>query len=464
MYLSFDEAGTHVGCKSFRLVAAIYDENRTKLLGTTVSPPVRVLANNDVPTGAAHLQLMVNLPTTWEGWASAINPLEVSYAQRFAAAMVSPSPPKTTPRRKGTAATKPVYQSEEEFASSDDDHAANTPLRMSTGAANASHYQTRRSPHQDQDDAPSPSPICLSTGNSPSSLLVEATMARMTPPIEVVSHPQQPHNALRAEGSLALWLDEEAKAAAAAAAHPANQTTRQPYTVEGSQNYITKRPKVGTDADAPLPHCPDYEPHFPVLLGPSTSAYGHHQQQYQHQNNQQQQCYYQHGYHHHQVTEQQQQQQQQRNSGAAAAAPHQPVDDPVAAFVELMMMQTIQQHSEPPVVELPALIQQEQHPAALTPTAAQAALHHLEKLVGAGFGGRATSPNPMLPMHMPEATASVSTPTPSALDDLFAGVHATFDSLQEAAAVHDDASFPPTVKSSLQHPTTFTLNVDATVH
>lgn len=432
MYLSFDEAGTHVACKSFRLVAAIYDENRTKLLGTTVSPPVRVLANNDVPTGAAHLQLMVNLPTTWEGWASAINPLEVSYAQRFAAAMVSPSPPKTTPRRKGTAANKPVYQSEEEFASSDDDHAANTPLRMSTGAANASHYQTRRSPYQgEQDAAPSPSPICLSTGNSPSSLLVEATMARMTPPMEIVSHPQQPHNALRAEGSLALWLDEEAKAAAAAAAHPANQTTRQPYIVAGSQNHVTKRPKVGTDADAPLPHCPDHEPHFPVLLGPSTSAYGHHQQQYQHQNNQQQQQQYhhQHCYHHHQVTEQQQHphhHHHHHNAGAAAAAPHHAVDDPVAAFVELMMMQTTQQHSEPPVVELPALSQQEQHPAALTPPAAQAALHHLEKLVGAGFGGRAISPSPMLPMHMPEATASVATPTPSALDDLFAGVHATF--------------------------------------
>ena len=123
-----------------------------------------------------------------------------------------------------------------------------------------------------------------------------------------------------------------------------------------------------------------------------------------------------------------------------------------------------QQHAEPPVVELPALSQQEQHPAASTPTASAchvAALHQLEKIVGAGFG-RATSPSPMLPMHMPEVTASVATPTPSALDDLFAGVHATFDALQEAA-VHDDASFPPTMKSSLHNPSAFTVNVDATV-
>jgi hypothetical protein len=435
MYLSFDEAGTHVACKSFRLIAAVYDENRTKLLGTTVSPPVRVLANNDVPTGAAHLQLMVNLPTTWAGWASAINPLEVSYAQRFAAAMVSPSAPKSAPRRKS--ATKAYqYQDEEMIVSSDDDHAANTPLRMSTGGA------TRRAPYYPQEAAPSPSPVCLSTGNSPSSLLVEATMGRMTPPMEVVSHPQ---NTLQAEGSLQLWLEQEAKAAAVAAANPANQTTRQPYIVAGDVNIlqpqVSKRPKVGTDADAPLPHCPDYEPHFPVLLGPS---YGHQQQQ--------QQQYHQNGYQQHQAGD-------HHNAGDA---PNHAMEDPVAAFVELMMMQTQQQHSEPPVVELPALSQQEQHTG--TPTSAQvAALHQLEKLVGAGFG-RATSPSPMLPMHMPEATASVATPTPSALDDLFAGVHATFDALQEAAAMNDDASFPPAIKSPFATASAvYTVNVDATV-
>ncbi|KAH7615612.1 hypothetical protein Ndes2526B_g09642 [Nannochloris sp. 'desiccata'] len=443
MYLSFDEAGTHVACRSFRLVAAIYDENRTKLLGTAVSPPVRVLANNDVPTGAAHLQLMVTLPVTWEGWKSAINPIEISYAQRFAAAVISPSPTKTTPRRK--AAAKAVYESEgEDSPSSDDGHAANTPLCMSSGTA-ADHYQTGRAPyHQEQDAAPSPSPICFSTGNSPSSLLVEATMGRMTPALEIVSHLTQPHS-LRAEGSLSAWLEEESKAAAAGAAHPTNQT-RQPYIVAGSQRHISKHQKVGIDADAPLPHCPDYEPHFPVLLGTSFGPQQNHQQQQQ----QQQQQYHYKG---HQAAE-------HHNAGAA---PNHAIDDPVAAFVELMMMQTQQQHSEPPVIELPALSHQEQHPAALTPTAAQVALHQLEKLVGITGFGRATTPSPMLPMYVPEATASVATPTPSALDDLFAGVHATFDALQEAAAVHDDASFPPNLKSSFNHPSAFTDNVDATV-
>lgn len=437
MYLSFDEAGTHVGCKSFRLVAAIYDENRTKLLGTTVSPPVRVLANNDVPTGAAHLQLMVNLPTTWAGWESAIKPMEVSYAQRFAAAMVSPSPPKTTPRRKSAA--KAAYESEDnDAASSDDDHAANTPLRMSTGA-----YQTRRAAYPQQQEAPqpSPSPICLSTGNSPSSLLVEATMGRMTPPMEVISH-RQP-NTLRPEGSLALWLEEEAKAAAVTTAHHTNQATRQPAWQEPiAQQSLIKRVRVANDDT--LPHCPDYEPQFPVLLGPSSATY-HHQQQQQHFHQNQ----------HHQLG---------GDPHHAAGAPNHAIEDPVAAFVELMMMQTQQQHAEPPIVELPALSQQEQHHlTAASPTAYQATLYQqLEKLVGAGLG-RASSPSPMLSMHMPEATASVATPTPSALDDLFAGVHATFDALQEAAAVHDDASFPPTMKSSLHHPTAFTVNVDATV-
>lgn len=432
MYLSFDEAGTHVSCKNFRLIAAVYDESRTKLLGTSVSPPIRVLANNDVPTGAAHLQLMVNLPADWEGWSSAINPIEISYAQRFAAAMVSPSPPKTSPRRKAVANAVYGSEGEDPFSSSDDDHAANTPLRMSTGTA-TNYQQTRHaSDNQGQNPASSPSPICLSTGNSPSSLLVEATMGRRTPPIEVVSHPTQPQS-LQAEGSLTYWLEEEAKAAV----HPAHQSTKQPY------NVVSKRPKVGTNADAPLPHCPDYEPHFPVLLG---ASYGHQQNQQQQQQQQQNNGY-------------QQQAAEYNNAGAAS---NHAVDDPVAAFVELMMMQTQQQHPEPPVVELPALSNQEQHPAALTPTAAQAALYQLEKLVGIAGSNRATSPIPMLSMQIPEATASVATPTPSALDDLFAGVHATFDAFQEGA-VHDDASFPINLKTSFNHPSAFTINVDATV-
>ena len=61
MYLSFDEAGTHVGARTFRLLAALHDASGSHLLATAVSPPIRVFANNDVPTGAAHIQLVVEV-------------------------------------------------------------------------------------------------------------------------------------------------------------------------------------------------------------------------------------------------------------------------------------------------------------------------------------------------------------------------------------------------------------------
>ncbi len=41
MYLSMDEACTHVGARSFRLVAGIYNRQGSRLLGTAVSPPIR---------------------------------------------------------------------------------------------------------------------------------------------------------------------------------------------------------------------------------------------------------------------------------------------------------------------------------------------------------------------------------------------------------------------------------------
>ncbi|KAL4855424.1 Mitogen-activated protein kinase kinase kinase 9 [Chlorella vulgaris] len=69
MYLSLDEACTHVSASAFRLVAGIYNRQGTRLLATSVSPPIRVLANNDVPTGAARFKLEAHLPADWEGWA-----------------------------------------------------------------------------------------------------------------------------------------------------------------------------------------------------------------------------------------------------------------------------------------------------------------------------------------------------------------------------------------------------------
>jgi hypothetical protein len=69
MYLSLDEACSHVNASAFRLVAGIYNRHGSRLLATSVSPPIRVLANNDVPTGAARFKLEAHLPADWEGWA-----------------------------------------------------------------------------------------------------------------------------------------------------------------------------------------------------------------------------------------------------------------------------------------------------------------------------------------------------------------------------------------------------------
>lgn len=41
MYLSLDEACTHVDAAAFRLVAGIYNRQGTRLLTTAVSPPIR---------------------------------------------------------------------------------------------------------------------------------------------------------------------------------------------------------------------------------------------------------------------------------------------------------------------------------------------------------------------------------------------------------------------------------------
>ena len=51
-----------MGVKTFRLVVAVYDQGGRRRLSTTISPPIRVLANNDVPTGAAHIMLHAQIP------------------------------------------------------------------------------------------------------------------------------------------------------------------------------------------------------------------------------------------------------------------------------------------------------------------------------------------------------------------------------------------------------------------
>lgn len=68
MFISIDEAGSHVRVKHFRLIAGMYGNNDTGCLGTAISGPIRVLANNDVPTGAAYIPLNITADDRWEGW------------------------------------------------------------------------------------------------------------------------------------------------------------------------------------------------------------------------------------------------------------------------------------------------------------------------------------------------------------------------------------------------------------
>ncbi|DBB13346.1 TPA: hypothetical protein ACH3X3_005081 [Trebouxia sp. C0006] len=68
MYCAIDEAGSHVSSKSFRLVVGVYSQSGKDLLGSACSQPIRVMANNDIPHGAAHIPLVVNVRKDWVGW------------------------------------------------------------------------------------------------------------------------------------------------------------------------------------------------------------------------------------------------------------------------------------------------------------------------------------------------------------------------------------------------------------
>lgn len=102
VYLSFDEATTHVGQRSFRLLACFSDAAGA-VLTTAISPPVRVLANNDAPSGAAHLSLVGLMPSSWAGWGT--KPAEfamlmpVSFQPRAALAAQGRAAAAVTPER-----------------------------------------------------------------------------------------------------------------------------------------------------------------------------------------------------------------------------------------------------------------------------------------------------------------------------------------------------------------------------
>ena len=72
LFISIDEACTHVslGDKKtrFRLLFSVEDAETGKKIGSAVSAPIRVLANNDAPNGAAFIQMPIPLNQDWEGW------------------------------------------------------------------------------------------------------------------------------------------------------------------------------------------------------------------------------------------------------------------------------------------------------------------------------------------------------------------------------------------------------------
>ena len=72
LFISIDEASNHVcpynKCKVFRLLFGVYTHDTNEFLGSGVSGPIRVLANNDVPKGAAAMRVRCVLDGAWDGW------------------------------------------------------------------------------------------------------------------------------------------------------------------------------------------------------------------------------------------------------------------------------------------------------------------------------------------------------------------------------------------------------------
>ena len=96
LFISIDEACTHVamGDKKtrFRLLFSVDDASTGERIGSAVSAPIRVLANNDAPNGAAYINMPVPLTDGWEGWDS---PLALRQRTVLPEAMTENAP--TTP-------------------------------------------------------------------------------------------------------------------------------------------------------------------------------------------------------------------------------------------------------------------------------------------------------------------------------------------------------------------------------
>jgi hypothetical protein len=62
MYVSLDEACTHVDAAAFRLVAGVYNRQGTRLLATAVSPPPSRMCNLLARNPFAHNRRCGNRP------------------------------------------------------------------------------------------------------------------------------------------------------------------------------------------------------------------------------------------------------------------------------------------------------------------------------------------------------------------------------------------------------------------
>lgn len=58
----------------YRMVMGMYTVGDNQLISSTISPPIRVLANNDVPSGAAYIPFTFMAPSSWDGWRMDMHP------------------------------------------------------------------------------------------------------------------------------------------------------------------------------------------------------------------------------------------------------------------------------------------------------------------------------------------------------------------------------------------------------
>lgn len=376
MYLSFDEAVTHVGCRTFRLISAAFDA-KGELIGTSPSPPVRVLANNDVPTGAAHIEMHIEVDSSWYGWESCFVPSQL-FPSLLAACIPNQEEvvlkPSGTPPRMSARLRAPQKRAP---------------------APKIKKKDNRKSKSNKKEDP--------QVGANSEGKTINLTASSLEPPVRswteeecqeqqhqghaIRSQPrgrgQDQHNASplqRSDGSLALWLDETLAEADIAALNNEIQKKQQEV------NHET--------------HYSGWNPPYPD----------------QHHNMYQNPHYYQHQMPYHKYP---------------PPMHHQPIfvhppnprvlEDPVAAFVQLMMSHHALPATQVPIIEIPQ-VRKDEHPQNYF---AQEEL----KTVNVKDQSMRQPDSPRLfnnlPGSLPGTPPSLATPTGSGLDSLLCGIHAS---------------------------------------